>query len=329
VPGSSALLKTIGFDEDIANDYFNWNESFDVKQSIQVLENQLRLLNIKIDSIPRKPMSGASIPSTVSMAVPPTQSYRYAVGYSESIGIRPSMEDELVILGLGPRIRENEDYFAVFDGHGGPRVSEFCAKILHKKIRNSLAVGMPPIESLKQAFLETDELVKEEKVCGSTALVALILDNILYVANIGDTRAVLGSKGLNATRLSVDHKPSLQSEKERICQIGGSVQMLGGVWRVNGVLAVSRSFGDYFLKPFVIAEPFISETQLTDEHLFLVLACDGVWDVLSDEQVVCIVSQVESPDIAAEIIRRTAFTRGSEDNISVIVIYLQDPSQWK
>jgi len=84
----------------------------------------------------------------------------------------------------------------------------------------------------------------------------------------------------------------------------------------------------FFLKPHVSSKPYISETVLNDDHLFLVLACDGVWDVLSDEQVVTLVSQMDSPDRAAEVIRRTAFTRGSDDNISVIVIFLKDRSLW-
>jgi len=262
------------------------------------------------------------------MSCPSKASPRFAVGYSERIGRRPSMEDELVMLGMGPRIRENEDYFAVFDGHGGIRVAEFCAKNLHKKLRYALATGLDPKESLHYAFNETDALVKHEKICGSTALVALIIDHILYVANAGDSRAVLGSRGKKATRLSFDHKPNLDSEKERITKVGGFVQMVGGVSRVNGVLAVSRAIGDNYLKPYVVAEPFISETHVTDEHLFVILACDGVWDVLSDEQVVNLVSPIETPQRAAEVVCGTAFSMGSEDNISVIVVYLKDREHW-
>jgi len=328
VPGSIKLLNAIGFDEDTMNEAYVWNSSFDVKQSIKVLENQLRLLNKKIDSIHYKMMNGNSMPTTLSMVCPPKHSPRFAVGYSESIGRRPTMEDELVVLGMGPRLRENEDYYAVFDGHGGTRVAQFCAKNLHKKVRYALAIGQDPKESLKHAFKETDEQLKEEKSCGSTALVSFITDNKLFVANVGDSRAVLGSRGEKAERLSVDHKPSLHSERTRISKSGGSVQMVGGVWRVNGVLAVSRAFGDFFLKPHVSSKPYISETELTDEHLFLVLACDGVWDVLTDEQVVKLVCTIDSPDRAAEVIRRTAFTRGSDDNISVIVVYLKDRNLW-
>jgi len=94
---------------------------------------------------------------------------------------------------------------------------------------------------------------------------------------------------------------------------------------VGGVACVWRFF---FLKPHVTAKPYVSETELTEENLFLVLACDGVWDVLTDEQVVKLVCTIDTPDRAAEVIRRTAFSRGSDDNISVIVVYLKDRSLW-
>jgi len=328
VPGTTPLVTVIGFEEDLVHNAFVWNSSCDVKQSIKVLENQLRLLHKIIDSIPRKPLSGSTMPETLVMTCPAIGSPRFNVGYSESIGRRPTMEDELVILGMGPRLRENEDYFAVFDGHGGPRVAEFCAKTLHKKLRYYLTLGNNPRESLLQSFSATDDLLNHEKVCGSTALVIFISDNKIFSANAGDSRAVLGSREDKYQRLSIDHKPSLQSEKERISISGGSVQLVGGVWRVNSVLAVSRAFGDFFLKPHVIVEPFISETDLTENDLFVVLACDGVWDVLTDEQVVLLVMGTETAERAAEVIRRTAFSRGSDDNISVIVVFLKDKQAW-
>jgi len=328
VPGATALVTAIGFEDDKERDAFVWDASCDVRQSIKVLENQLRLLNKKISNVPRKPLSGSTMPPSLSMICPAIGSPRFNVGYAESIGRRPTMEDELVILGMGPRLRENEDYFAVFDGHGGPHVAEFCAKTLHKKLRYYLTLGNDPRQSLLQSFSDTDDLLREEKVCGSTALVVFISDNKIFSANAGDSRVVLGSREEKCQRLSIDHKPSLQSEQERISMSGGTVQLVNGVWRVNGVLAVSRAFGDFFLKPHVTVEPFISETVITNDNLFVILACDGVWDVLTDEQVVNLVMSTENAERAAEVIRRTAFSRGSDDNISVIVVFLKDKKEW-
>jgi len=281
-----------------------------------------------VDYVVRYSVEGSSIPASLSMVFPPLGSTRYPIGYAESIGRRPTMEDQVVIMGMGPRLRENEDYFAIFDGHGGSFVAEECAKYLHKKLRNALYTISDIKEAIDFSFTKMDEEFTSERTCGSTGLMAFITQSTLYIANIGDSRAVLGLTGEKAMRLSIDHKPGLQSEKDRICRIGGMVQQISGAWRVNGVLAVSRAFGDYALKPYVSSTPYISETVLTSEHLFLVLACDGLWDVLSDEQVVTIVSQQSTPHEAAELLRRTAFTRGSDDNISVVVIFLKDKRLW-
>jgi len=328
IPGTGELMDIIGFKDDHEKGAFVWNKSFDIRPSIQVLKNQLNLIQKKIDGIPRKPVQGSSVPISLTMTCEPKASCRFAVGYAESIGRRPTMEDEVVILGMGPRIRENEDYFAIFDGHGGPYVAEQCAKQLHKKFRYSLTLGNNIKESLLTSFSQMDEELKDEKNCGSTGLISFIIDSTLYIANVGDSRAVIGLRGEQAIRLSIDHKPGLQSEKERICRVGGQVQMISGAWRVNGILAVSRAFGDFSLKPYVSAIPYISETSLTPDHLFLVMACDGLWDVLSDDQVVSIVASQSTAHEAAELLRRTAFTRGSDDNISVIVIFLQDHKLW-
>jgi len=321
-------MTIVGFNEDIEKNAFIWNKNFDVEQSILILKNQLNNVKKKIESINRLSVVGSSIPASLTMVFKPVGSLRFPVGYAESVGRRPSMEDQVVIMGMGPRLRENEDYFAIFDGHGGSFVAEECSKSLHKRLRNALYTINDVKEAITFAFTKLDEEFCAERTCGSTGLMAYITQSILYVANIGDSRAVLGLTGEKALRLSVDHKPCLQSERDRICRIGGSVQQIGGAWRVNGVLAVSRAFGDFALKPFVTAVPYISETLLTPDHLFLVMACDGLWDVLSDEQVVSIVHQQSNPHEAAELLRRTAFTRGSDDNISVVVIFLKDRRLW-
>jgi serine/threonine protein phosphatase PrpC len=97
------------------------------------------------------------------------------------------------------------------------------------------------------------------------------------------------SRGGKAIRLTVDHKASLPEEAKRITDAGGFV----GRNRVNGVLAVSRALGDHMLKEndVVTAVPYCQETELTDEDSFLVLACDGVWDVITDQEAVDFVLQ--------------------------------------
>jgi len=260
------------------------------------------------------------------MVCPVKGSTRFPVGYAECIGRRPTMEDQIVILGMGPRIREPEDYFAIFDGHGGSYVAEHCARHFHKRFRSALSNNPDIKEAIQVAFARIDSEFIDQRICGATALIAFISQSTLYIANIGDSRAILGTKSNEAIRLSLDHKPNLQSEHDRITSLGGTVSKINGTWRINSLLAVSRAFGDFLLKPVISSVPYISETPLQEEYEFLVLACDGVWDVLSDQQVVDIVCQNRgcAPQEVAEILRRIAFTRGSDDNISVLVVFLQD-----
>ena len=122
---------------------------------------------------------------------------------------------------------------------------------------------------------------------GSTAATCLVRNvgskRVLFAANCGDTRAVL-CENHRARRLTVDHKSSCPAECERVEQAGGFVLRN----RVMSILAVARSFGDNGLKPFVTAQPYTSATTLgpASEHPFFILACDGIWDVLEDQQAV-------------------------------------------
>lgn len=97
------------------------------------------------------------------------------------------------------------------------------------------------------------------------------LRRVLYTANVGDARAVLSRAG-KAVRLTYDHKGSDKQEAKRIMDAGGFVMNN----RVNGVLAVTRSLGDSSMKEFVVGSPYTTETELSDEDEFLVIACDGV-----------------------------------------------------
>ncbi|XP_027330708.1 probable protein phosphatase 2C 60 isoform X2 [Abrus precatorius] len=130
---------------------------------------------------------------------------------------------------------------------------------------------------------------------GSTACVAIIRNNQLFVANAGDSRCVISRKG-QAYDLSRDHKPDLEIEKERIVKAGGFIH----AGRVNGSLNLARAIGDMefkqnkFLsaeKQIVTANPDINIVDLCDEDEFIVLACDGIWDCLSSQQLVDFVRQ--------------------------------------
>eukprot|EP01018_Ginkgo_biloba_P004437 Gb_02040 [translate_table: standard] len=113
-----------------------------------------------------------------------------------------------------------------------------------------------------------------------------------------------------AIPLSEDHKPNRSDERERIEQAGGNV-MWAGTWRVGGVLAVSRAFGNRLLKQYVVAEPEIQEAIVDEDLEFLVLASDGLWDVVSNEDAISLVKSIEDPEVAARNLTETAYTKGS------------------
>ncbi|CAL9207228.1 unnamed protein product [Musa hybrid cultivar] len=272
-------------------------------------------------------------------------------------------------------------FFAVFDGHGGYHVAALCKDWMHVLLAEELGREMAAATeeeemartraAVGRGFARMDELALaacacgkiglppcgcersgiESEIVGSTAVVALVGVNRVVVANCGDSRAVL-SRGGQAVPLSSDHKPDRPDELARIEAAGGRVIYLNGA-RVHGMLAMSRALGDKYLKPFVISEPEICVVERTAEDECLIMASDGLWDVLPND-VACDVARrcLEEADqsrgaedvdggdataggreqeqasdarcsLAAVLLARLALARRSADNISVIVIDLR------
>ncbi|XP_057667078.1 titin-like isoform X1 [Diorhabda carinulata] len=227
-------------------------------------------------------------------------------------------------------------YYAVFDGHAGSHAAEYCSGHLHQFLAENKYFASNPKQALLDAFCKTDALFIDKcKVenfsSGATAVVALLRpkEKMLYVAWAGDSQALLVNK-TRAFQIVDPHKPCREDERERIEKRGGCV-MLWGTWRVNGQLAVSRAIGDPEYKPFVTAVPDIQEITLDNDD-FLVIACDGLWDILSNEVVARTVYNLvtENPDDTSRISQRLvqiAKEQGSSDNITVIVVFLREPSK--
>ncbi|KAI1620151.1 protein phosphatase [Exophiala viscosa] len=139
---------------------------------------------------------------------------------------------------------------------------------------------------------------------------------VLYTANVGDARIVLCRNG-KALRLSYDHKGMDENEGKRISKAGGLI--LNN--RVNGVLAVTRALGDSYLKDLVTGHPYTTETVIQpDQDEFLILACDGLWDVCSDQEAVDLIRHVQDPQQASKMLVEHALARFSTDNLSVMVV---------
>ncbi|GKT26800.1 Protein phosphatase 2C family like protein [Aduncisulcus paluster] len=250
------------------------------------------------------------------------------VAFAETVGRRLEMED-VVLVRQRFRGKEHEHLFAVFDGHGGRESAELASDVMPQLLaarmnelesatgKSMALIPAPVIKNMfTDVFLECNRMLTQHDVeDGSTALVALLHQNRLIVANVGDSRGVLMRDG-RALRMSFDHKPDLPTEEERIQSLGGYVE----AGRVLGALSVSRALGDVFLQPYVSAEPFVRVETLLPTDKFLILACDGVWDVLKDQSAVSLLTSEKDPVGASVKLRDQAFYQGSTDNISVVVI---------
>uniref|UniRef100_A0A671XUF8 Protein phosphatase 1L n=1 Tax=Sparus aurata TaxID=8175 RepID=A0A671XUF8_SPAAU len=168
-----------------------------------------------------------------------------------------------------------------------------------------------------------DKLSANHDEAGTTCLMALLSDRELTVANVGDSRGVLCDKDGNAVALSHDHKPYQLKERKRIKRAGGFISF-NGSWRVQGILAMSRSLGDYPLKNLnvVIPDPDIMTFDLDKlQPEFMILASDGLWDAFSNEEAVRFVRErLDEPHFGAKSIVLQSFYRGCPDNITVMVV---------
>ncbi|XP_042414845.1 probable protein phosphatase 2C 78 [Zingiber officinale] len=290
-----------------------------------------------------------------------------------------SLEDQGQVLASS-----SATYFGVFDGHGGPEASRFVNARLFSHLHEFASEqGGLSVEVIRKAFTATEEeflqLVKQSwrsrpKIAsaGSCCLVGAIADNVLYVANLGDSRAVLGRRGADggavvAERLSRDHNVGEEEVRRELTELHPDdsriVTYNRGAWRIKGIIQVSRSIGDVYLKkpelsgdalyqklaapvpltrPVVTAEPSIRIRNIKQNDLFLIFASDGLWEHLSDEAAVDIVSNNPRSGIAKRLVQAAVaeaakkremryddikhvekgIRRLVHDDITVIVIYL-------
>ncbi|GJM99066.1 hypothetical protein PR202_ga16130 [Eleusine coracana subsp. coracana] len=237
------------------------------------------------------------------------------------------------------------DYYGVFDGHGCSHVAEACRDRMHDILAEEIAEPAAAwTGAMERSFARMDAEVSSPSVAaaastcrcdahkcdhvGSTAVVAVVEDRRVVVSNCGDSRAVLCRADAPAMALTSDHKPDRPDELARIEAAGGRVIFWEGA-RVLGVLAMSRAIGDGYLKPYVTAVPEVTVTDRTDHDECLILASDGLWDVVSNEAA-CEVARAclrRGRDKwcaeAATLLTKLALARRSSDNVSVVVVDLR------
>jgi len=292
-----------------------------------------------------------------------------AYGFSEMMGWRPEMED--AVCHHHPVPGETDvGLFGVFDGHGGAACSQYLADrlLVEWQGTDEWLSGECSTDvlkrSLKSACAKLEEAMRfalgpTYTSCGSTGVIGLVTPSDVVVANVGDSRAVLVTRdaaGLPAAiPMSVDHTPELTKERERIEGTGmtvGKIEATDGTvhWKIfkdrpasNDCLAMARAFGDFDYKSVpdlphhkqpVIAEPDVVAHRRGPDDAFLVLACDGVWDVMTNAEVAeFLYGRIEDgtadPEriaAACDDLLRECIVRKSRDNMTVLVVALSEPS---
>ncbi|KAL2945215.1 Protein phosphatase 2C 16 [Bienertia sinuspersici] len=294
---------------------------------------------------------------------------------------------ENILNGITESLSQVVHFYGVYDGHGGCQVANYCRDHLHQALAEEIDVVKQSFltrsseENMQQqwekafsrCFLKVDAEVGGTKqrpsvgssnvseanvepiapeTVGSTAVVAIVCPTHIIVANCGDSRAVL-CRGKAPMPLSVDHKPDRKDEWDRIEAADGKVIQWNG-YRVFGVLAMSRSIGKYegdrYLKPWIIPDPEVTIVQRAKDDDCLILASDGLWDVLTNEEVcdaarrrILLWHKKNGPNIAsdrgngvdlaaqaaADYLSKLALQKGSKDNITVVVVDLKPNRKFK
>lgn len=331
--------------------------------------------------VPDLSESGTQLADVVTPVVVTTSDFP-KFGTTSVCGRRRDMEDAVAIHpSFCKDNNENSNnlhFFGVYDGHGCSHVAMKCKDRMHEIVKKEVEKGETPWkETMIQSFSLMDKEVVDYSsglhgdssasapsaaanncrcelqtpqcdAVGSTAVVAVVTPDKIIVSNCGDSRAVLCRNGV-AIPLSLDHKPDRPDELNRIQEAGGRVIYWDGA-RVLGVLAMSRAIGDNYLKPYVISEPEVTITERSNEDECLILASDGLWDVVSNETAcgvarMCLQSRRppspasspenditvtgagESSDKACSdasiLLTKLALARRSSDNVSVVVVDLR------
>ena len=234
---------------------------------------------------------------------------------------RDYMED--VVLVLNNYLNDPfKHIYAVFDGHGGDESARLSSVLFPEIFARYLKDYSSNIEyCLKKTFAKIDLETKKHKcvTIGNTATVVYIQNKLFFCANVGDSACVLVSKN-GAKQISYDDKCTDPAEIKRVEAEGGFILDE----RLDGQLAITRALGDHDLKGRGLScEPHIYKTMITDNEMYCVIASDGIWDDLTPNDIYEICKSSKNVDSIVDRIITTALERGSEDNISCIVVAFQ------
>ncbi|GMF19618.1 unnamed protein product [Phytophthora fragariaefolia] len=244
---------------------------------------------------------------------------------------QPSSERDAAVSPASKQLETDELYdvpVGIATDRGGKLNQEvhadFCNIARHA---SSSAVASAARRSHGRSFATDD---------GSTLLVAIVRDGLLHVGNVGDSRAVVVTRNGDAIAMSFDQKPNRKDERERLEANGafvtGKPDFMYKVWplkkmldvpRVNGQLAVSRSIGDVSLKSYISCEPEVQTRKISKNDRFLILATDGLWDVVTNKTAAQLAARFKDPQAAADALVELALEKRTTDNVTVMVVKLE------
>ena len=253
------------------------------------------------------------------------------IHYTTTTGRRDTNEDgHNIEINLNKNNNKNNiNLFGIYDGHGGTEVSNFLQKNIPKIYLDKKNIFPFSKNFHIKVFGELQKKILENKAgfySGSTCIICIFYkkNNNLYmnVLNLGDCRLVILYNNDKFNTLTVDHKPDEVNEKIRITKMGGVIKEDDeGTYRI-GDLAVSRAFGDGDNAPYISQVPDIYYKKITPNTKYIVMACDGLWDVINNEELHSLIKKFkenDSKNLAISLVNE-ALKRKSGDNISAIVI---------
>lgn len=254
------------------------------------------------------------------------------ISVSITQGHRKYMEDTYIVEDIIKRNGDNIKVLCVFDGHGGSEVSEHC-KTHFTNIFKKHYSRLPEIDvCLRKTYQELDNRCFDiGQHCGSTALTILKKGKELWIANCGDSEAVIGFNDKTYRLITECHK--VEDEKDRLEKLGAKITYDDGCARINRMLNLARSIGDYHLKQYVISSPYVRCIKLNKKAEYVILASDGLWDVYDPETIDREIRQLKflflakgfdmnktTDAICYELIKK-ALMRGSTDNICILLTF--------
>ena len=235
-------------------------------------------------------------------------------------GFRPEMEDAYSLdLNFG---NKGWLFGGIYDGHIGSFAARYASERLHQIFLDKLLLGLSPQQAFVESYNRTSDELKTQD-SGTTAVNFFIRDRDIFTANVGDARAiVIGTTGFQ--QLTVDHRLDNVEERQRIEEMGGQIHY-PYTYRGDLGLMPTRTIGDEYFKPVgIIATPSVNKYKIPEYDLILLAACDGLFDVMTNEEVADFVRRLPNPQQLVEVLRNEVlFNRFGTDNLTIIAVSLR------